>query len=456
MQINGIKNGNNGKITIGIPQQKNRYFERMKGLLEDCCISFDPKGSGLLQTSNPLYQVMLLPPADIPKYVEKGIVEVGVGSDEILAETRASAMKLMRLNFGDVRLSVIAPGGVSSIAELNGKTVGTALPGIAGSYFNAINVDVKVEFLKGALELACTSGLVSAIVDQVETGTSIRKAGLVELEKIMDCRYYLISNKEVYERMKANIKPLKTMMGGVLSGEERKFLVFNAPSDTVQGIEKAMGLGIIPCGESPTKMPLVERGAFAYSIVVPAGQLLFVMAELEKLGAMDTIVSDVGVYSKGEKFSEKRTTISELYQTIRNRIENPVSGSYTNELLSSERRLYDKFVEEAGEFFEVVDGEWGNYRIKSEAADLFYVFLAACAKSDLDCKALETAGTDMVVRRENSGMGKEEERGLAYDKIRSSLLQNGGKISEEDALQFLRVFRAILKENAMDVSDIVR
>lgn len=413
-------NGDNGKLAIAIQRPKNRGFDKVKTLLDECRISFEPKSEGLVPTSNPNFNVVLLPPKDIPKYVMQGVA-LGISGEDMILESGAVGYRKIleetdlaktRNRFGidsilkmydkpDVlNVRILSKLGIEPVSVIfaaakdmdvredwkNDMRIGTSLPNIAEILRGSSPRFERATIipLDGALENAIALGVVDAIVDQKVTGNSLRRAGLAEFAKIMDSECCLIANEKIYQQEKARIKPLKTMMESIINAKGLSFVVFNAPPSTAEGIAKAIKRGEIPCGESPTKMPLVEKGAFAYSILVKDkqdGALMSTIGKLEALGARDIVVSEVRSYTSGQVIEGTRLTVDELYSTILDRVANPKPGSSTNELISSREKLGAKIVEEAGELYEAAFKDQGKYRIASEGSDVLYAFLVGCAAS---------------------------------------------------------------------------
>ncbi len=380
-----------GKLAIAVQRPKNRDFDRVKTLLEDCKISFEPKSEGLVPTSNPNFNVVLLPPKDIPRYIAQGVA-LGICGQDMVAESNVDVLELCKLGFGKVRVSFAAPAGnrLNEITDWDNMRIGTALPNLAAKFAESNDGNTAMDAalrlariipLDGALENAIALRVVDAIVDQVVTGNSLKKAGLVEVKRIMDSEFCLIANKRAYARQKAMIKPLKTMLESIVAGKNLNFVVFNGPTYDAAGNGQAISRGEIPCGESPTKTQLIEKGAFAYSIIVKDDALMETLGKLETLGVRDIVVSEVKGYTKGQVVPGKQLTVEELYSTLLDRQANPKKGSATNRLLSSRNALGEKIVEEAGELYEAAFNDQGKFRVASEASDVLYAFLVGCAAS---------------------------------------------------------------------------
>jgi ATP phosphoribosyltransferase len=452
----------NGKMTIAVQRPKNREFEKVKLLLEDCKIFFEPKSEGVVGTSNPNIDLVFLPPKDIPKYVEQG-VPLGFSAEDMCAECGSDVMTLLKLGFGRVNVGFAAPkeNRLNEITDWEDMRIGTALPNLARNFIKSNKgstaMDAALEYarvieLDGALENAVALGVVDAIVDQIVTGNSLKRAGLSEFKRIMDSEACLIANKRRYWEMKGGIKSLVTMLESVVAGKNKNLVVFNAPPYAVEGIEKAMLRGDIPCGESPTKMPLVEQGAFSYSVMVSDWKLIETVGKLKTLGARDIIVSDVRAYLKGQVLEGTQKTVEELYGTILDRKANPKEGSATNALLSDSKKLGAKIVEEVGEFCEAQSRKEGNYRVASEASDALYAFLVGCAASGFTMQEVLEL-TQRAQRGELKEFKTYDLAGVA-DKIAEDL--KSGPMGKQAALLFLSNMNETLVTQGIAFEEVVR
>ena len=89
---------------------------------------------------------------------------------------------------------------IPNAASLAGKRIVTSFPVVAEKFFRQFETEAtgktKIKFVSGSVEAACQLGLADGIVDLVETGTTMRAAGLDIVEKIMDTQAVLIKNKK--------------------------------------------------------------------------------------------------------------------------------------------------------------------------------------------------------------------------------------------------------------------
>ena len=109
---------------------------------------------------------------------------MGITGEDIIGESQADVEVLMKLGLGKCRLSVQAPvGEVTDVRSLAGKRIVTSFPNLTRNYFSAMSSDkpTQIKVISGSVEASCGLGLADGIVDLVETGTTMRAAGLEEV-----------------------------------------------------------------------------------------------------------------------------------------------------------------------------------------------------------------------------------------------------------------------------------
>ena len=133
--------------------------------------------------------------ADVPTYVEQGIADLGIVGLDTITENRFNVLNVSQLPFGECRLAIAGPPGLT---EKELKVVATSFTNISQQYFNQQRQDVRLIHLKGSVELAPILGLADAIVDVVQTGTTLKENNLQEYRTIMDIQARLIANKQAF------------------------------------------------------------------------------------------------------------------------------------------------------------------------------------------------------------------------------------------------------------------
>ena len=176
----------------------------------------------LARSTNHPIALVFLPASDIATFVARGRVDLGITGQDIIAESEGAAANIteeMQLGFGNCRLCVQAPVkmGYTDPKQLVGKRIVTSFTNITEKYFRELAPDTKtsVTFISGSVEAACSLGLADAVVDLVESGDTMRAAGLEAVTSIMDTESVLISNKGMDEHADL-IKMIKKRIQGAL------------------------------------------------------------------------------------------------------------------------------------------------------------------------------------------------------------------------------------------------
>ena len=120
-----------------------------------------------------------LRPRDIAVYVGEGTLDLGITGRDMLLDSGANAEEIMALGFGASKFRFAAPAnGAWTLQDLNGKRIATSYPGLLSDYLHARGISARLIHLDGAVESSIRLGVADAIADVVETGTTLRKAGL--------------------------------------------------------------------------------------------------------------------------------------------------------------------------------------------------------------------------------------------------------------------------------------
>ena len=133
-------------------------------------------------------------PSDVAVYVGRGAADIGIAGKDILLEHQPDVYELLDLGVGKCRMMVAAPEGFRDNTDLTLR-VATKFPNIAGRFYAGKSRDIDIIELHGSIELAPLLGLSDVIVDIVETGSTLKANGLVEIEEVVPISARLIANK---------------------------------------------------------------------------------------------------------------------------------------------------------------------------------------------------------------------------------------------------------------------
>ncbi|MBQ1413493.1 MAG: ATP phosphoribosyltransferase, partial [Clostridia bacterium] len=130
-----------------------------------------------------------------------------------------SFYEILDLGFGRCRFAVAGKKGIDPLAGFGTKTIATKYPNVTRRYFESKGMDVRVIKIEGSVELAPLLGLSDAIVDIVETGTTLKENGLEVKEYVCPISARLICNTASLKLRKAEIEALAQQMEDAISGQ---------------------------------------------------------------------------------------------------------------------------------------------------------------------------------------------------------------------------------------------
>ena len=139
-------------------------------------------------------EIVLAKAADVITYIEHGVCDLGIVGGDTILDSQRTFYEVMDLGFGKCRLALAGPAGRDFYSSLSHKIVATKYPNITKAYFNNRNVDVEIVKIEGSVELAPLLKLSDAIVDIVETGSTLLANGLEIYETITPISARLIVN----------------------------------------------------------------------------------------------------------------------------------------------------------------------------------------------------------------------------------------------------------------------
>ncbi|MFE7273115.1 ATP phosphoribosyltransferase [Streptomyces sp. NPDC057623] len=226
-----------------------------------------------------------LRPRDIAIYVASGQLDIGLTGRDLLIDSGANAEEILALGFARSTFRFATKPGIvgDDLADLNGKTVATSYEGIVAKHLADHGVDASVVHLDGAVETAIQLGVAQVIADVVETGTSLRNAGLeVVGEPIMKSEAVVIrrTGADGEEAAESKVQQFLRRLQGVLVARTYVMMDYDC---RVEQLEKAVAL--TPGLESPTVSPLHNEGWVAVRAMVPAKEAQRIMDDLYDIGA---------------------------------------------------------------------------------------------------------------------------------------------------------------------------
>jgi len=276
------------KCLIGIPK-KGRLYDKIQPLLTSIDVQYVRKQRLDIPVCTSLENTVLvfLPAHDIALYTSLGRVDMGITGLDIVHETNAPVNVVSKLGFGKCRLAVQVPqkNGIKDVKSLIGKRIATSFPHSTKLYFDSLDPNHKtvIETLSGSVEVACALGLADAVVDLVETGETMRAAGLEELVTIIESEAAFIINP--HSKHKAMAEKIAKRIEGVLTAQLYIMVEYNLERSKLPQAKL-----ITPGKTSPTVSPLDNPDLVAVKVMVPKQDSNKVLDELEAIGAKDIVV----------------------------------------------------------------------------------------------------------------------------------------------------------------------
>lgn len=229
-----------------------------------------------------------LRPRDIAVYVGGGVLDVGITGRDLLLDSEADAVEDLGLDFARSTFRFAGPAGqFSSLQDLEGRRVATSYDSLLRRHLAQQGVQAEVVRLDGAVESSIRLGVADAIADVVETGNTLRAAGLeIFGEPIMRSEALLIRNAAKAEA--EGLEVLRRRIQGVLVARQYVMIDYDITEDLLEA-----ATAVTPGMEGPTISPLGHHGAMAVRAMVRRSDTNKVMDELYAVGARAILVSPI-------------------------------------------------------------------------------------------------------------------------------------------------------------------
>jgi ATP phosphoribosyltransferase len=222
-------------------------------------------------------------------YVGTGTVDVGITGRDLLLDTGSPATEPLRLGVArsTCRFATQA-GAMTDVREVAGRRVATSYPVLVAEYLRGQGVEPsEVVRLDGAVETAIRLGVADVIADVVETGTTLRAAGLdVFGEPILQSEAVLVRRADGAEP--AGLDVLTRRLQGVLTAREYVLMDYDVPLSLVE-----RAVAVTPGLESPTVSPLHNTDWAAVRVMVRRAETNRVMDALYEVGARAILVTSI-------------------------------------------------------------------------------------------------------------------------------------------------------------------
>ncbi len=283
-------------------------FGLPKGSLEQATIDLFKKSGWKISGSSRSYfpsvddetmRCSLARPQEMSRYVESGTLDAGITGRDWTQENQSdviivSEMVYSKVSFRPTRWVLAVPhdSPVKTLEDLAGKRVSTEMVNFTKRYFAERQIPVEVEFSWGATEAKAAEGLVDAIVEVTETGTTIRAHGLKIIHELMQSCPQLIANKTAWNDpwKRKKIEQIKMLLQGALSAEAKVGIKLNVPEADLEKV-----IGLIPSITAPTVATLYPSANlkgikwFSVESVIDERQVRDLIPQLIENGAVGII-----------------------------------------------------------------------------------------------------------------------------------------------------------------------
>ncbi len=257
-------------------------------LLEEAGLGPEAPGERALAFAcrNAPVEVLLVRAADIPEYVQDGVVDCGVTGADLVRERGAEVRELLRLGFGSCTLEAAVPQESTAweLGDLAGLRIATVFPRLARQVLAEREIDVDLVDVTGSVEVAPRLGLADAIIDLVSSGNTLRTNGLRSLGALFSSEAVLIGASEPDDEA----LQLAAVLRSVVNARDARYLMMNAPEGALDLI-----CTLVPGGRAPSILPLSEPGMVAVHALVPAADVWSLLPELEAAGASSILLVPV-------------------------------------------------------------------------------------------------------------------------------------------------------------------
>jgi ATP phosphoribosyltransferase len=226
---------------------------------------------------------------EMARYVQNGVLDIGLTGLDWILENDADVEIVADLIYSKAsvrkaRWVVAVPGGsgIDRIEDLVGKTISTELVNYTTRYFDERNIDVKVEFSWGATEAKVAEGLVDAIVEVTESGTTIRAHGLKIIHTLLETNTKLIANRQSMkdEWKQQKIHQVALLVRGALNAESMVGLKMNVPEERLENV-----VSILPALTAPTIARLHNKQWLSVETIISEAIVRELIPKLIEKGA---------------------------------------------------------------------------------------------------------------------------------------------------------------------------
>lgn len=267
-------------LRIGVPS-KGRLAEIAEGLLAQAGLSFRRQDRSLFaRVKGVPIDVTFLRTDDIPVLCAEGAIDMGITGSDLVQEANVELVERLKLGVGSCRLAICVPedSPVETAADLDGVRIATSFPHCTKSYLEQHHAAAHLVNISGSVEVMIALGVADAIVDLVETGSTLAANRLRILDEIGRYETVLIQNPATEHHQLAD--RVVRRLEGVVIARSYSLLEYNVPRAKLAEAEQ-----ITPGFSSPTISSLEDADWCAVRAMVRRKAVIEIMEQLDALGA---------------------------------------------------------------------------------------------------------------------------------------------------------------------------
>lgn len=239
---------------------------------------------------DPELEGLFLRAQEMAHYVQRGVLDVGLTGMDWIRENNADVVEVAELQYSKATsqparwiIAVPEDSDIKTVQDLNGKRIATELVTATRNYLKDKGVEAEVEYSWGSTEAKVrVPGLVDAIAEITETGSSLRANKLRIIETMFETTPRFIANKKSWEDpwKREKIQNIATLLVGAFQAEDKVGLKMNVRrSDLASIVEN------LPALNNPTIANLMDENWVAIEVVVDDRVVRDIIPQLKKLGA---------------------------------------------------------------------------------------------------------------------------------------------------------------------------
>lgn len=234
-------------------------------------------------------ECVLIRAQEMSRYVEDGALDCGITGEDWIQENGSDVVRVKELVYAKtgtnpVRWVLAVPNDspIRAVKDLKGKRIATELKGFTEKYLKERGVEADVEFSWGATEVKVGSGLVDAIVELTETGSSLRANNLRIVETLCRSTTQFVANKKAWTdaKKKEKMQHIAMLLEGAIHAEAKVGLKMNVNEENLKKV-----VSLLPAMKNPTVSNLAQKGWFDVDTIIDEKVVRELIPKLKEAGA---------------------------------------------------------------------------------------------------------------------------------------------------------------------------